>query len=294
MALIGPGVAAAASAAPAPRADQAELRAIVESMKASPRGPFSRIRWFCADGTVLPPKPYACAEHGGGRQHGEWSEDALRLREAGFPVANVMVELTADDFGEAPAQQEHFRILVLEQFLIDADDGWILRGARYYRGAFQVENEEASAYEFLSRLGRDPAWQTYRFPLLVEAARLIPHGGEDLNQAEVRGMATAINEKDDGFGPLRNKIHGRPDPTDAERVREYAASRGKPELQEDYEALAAGIDALSQRPDPVPELRAYAGKVRDRSLARDVSAGADRLAKGRSCVALNCTKTGAA
>ena len=277
--LVWSGIAFAASAGPEVRADQAELRAIVEAMKSNPRGPFSRIRWFCNDGTILPPKAYACADHGGGRQHGEWSEDTLRLRDAGFPIANVMVELSAEDFGEEPLQQQHFRMLVLEQFLIDADDGWILRGARYYRGAFQVEGEESSAYEFLSRLGRDPNWQTYRFPLLIEAVRLVPHGGDDLNQAEVRGMATALNDKDPGFGPLRNKIHGRPDPADAARVREYAASsKGQADLQADYETLAAAIDALSARPDPVPILRAYADKVRSADLARDVRAGADRLA----------------
>ena len=277
--LICSGAVLAASGGTDAHPEQAELRAIVEAMKADPRGPFSRIRWFCNDGTILPPKAYACADHGGGRQHGEWSDDALRLRDAGFPIANVMVALSADDFGEDPLQQQHFRILVLEQFLIDADDGWILRGARYYRGAFQVEGEEASAYEFLSRLGRDRRWQTNRFPLLIEAARLVPHGGEDLNQAEVRGMATALNDKDPGFGPLRNKIHGRPDPADAARVREYAASsKGQADLQADYETLAAAIDALSARPDPVPLLRAYADKVRSADLARDVRAGADRLA----------------
>jgi hypothetical protein len=41
-----------------------ELLSQVVSMKDSARGPFSRIRWFCADGTVLPPTPYACKPHG--------------------------------------------------------------------------------------------------------------------------------------------------------------------------------------------------------------------------------------
>ena len=45
--------------------DTETLGAWVRDMKSSPRGPFSRIRWFCADGSILPPKPYACREHGG-------------------------------------------------------------------------------------------------------------------------------------------------------------------------------------------------------------------------------------
>lgn len=197
--VVAPGFASE----PLDNLDPAEanrLRTIVESMKENPRGPFERIRWFCNDGAILPPKAYACADHGGGRQHGEWSDETLRLHKEGFPVANVMVELSADDFGESLAEQQHFRTLVLEQFLIDVNDGWILRKARFYRGAFQVEGEEASAYQFLSELARDSQWQKERFPLLVEAARLVPHGTGGMGQAEVRGMATALNEKDAGFG----------------------------------------------------------------------------------------------
>jgi hypothetical protein len=243
------------------------LTDIVEGMKQNPRGPFKRIRWFCADGAVLPPKAYACAEHGGGRQHGEWSEQAVSLHKEGFPVANVMVELSADDFGESIEQQMHFRTVVLEQFLIDTDDGWILRKARFYRGAFQIEDERASAYAFLSSLARDPRWHENRYPMLVEAARLIPHGGETVDQASVRGMATTLNNKDEGFGDLRNKIHGRPEASDAGRVRDYARSRGKPELADEYEALAAAIDAVAALPAPDPSVLAYADKVRDPRLA---------------------------
>ncbi|MDP7571791.1 MAG: hypothetical protein QF391_09315, partial [Myxococcota bacterium] len=58
-------------------------------MKASPRGPFERIRWFCKDGTVLPPKAYACRDHGGGFQHGELNTEANALRAKGYSVANV-------------------------------------------------------------------------------------------------------------------------------------------------------------------------------------------------------------
>ncbi len=243
------------------------LTDIVEGMKQNPRGPFRRIRWFCEDGAVLPPKAYACAEHGGGRQHGEWSEQTISLHKEGFPVANVMVELSADDFGESIEQQMHFRTVVLEQFLIDTDDGWILRKARFYRGAFQIEDERASAYAFLSSLARDPRWHESRYPMLVEAARLIPHGEETVDQASVRGMATTLNNKDEGFGDLRNKIHGRPEASDAARVRDYARTRGKPELAGDYEALAAAIDAVAALPAPDPAVLAYADKVRDPRLA---------------------------
>ncbi len=272
------GWPAADSSAALDPADAAQLQGLIEAMKDSDRGPFRRIRWFCEDGTILPPKAYACEQHGGGRQHGEWSESTEIVRAAGFPIANVMVELGPEDFGDSPGQQEHFRILVLEQYLIDLDDGWILRGARYYRGAFQIEDEEQSAYKFLSILARNPAWQQRRYPLLVQAAALIPHGQSAVGASEIRGRATALNDADLGFGDLRNKIHGRPEPSDAQRVRDYAASRGKPALADDYEALAVAIDEAARLPDPSPVIEAYARKVRDNSLAVDLRLGAKQLA----------------
>jgi hypothetical protein len=268
LAVTVPGLLFASSAVDnLPAAEAQQLRQSIQEMRANPRGPFSQIRWFCNDGSVLPPKAYACVEHGGGNQHGEWSDQTLRLRAAGFPVANVMVQLDAADFGELPPQQDHFRALILEQFLIDYDDGWILHKARYYRGAFQIEDEEASAYAFLSELARQPGWIETRYPLLVEAARLIPHGQSAIGAADIRGMATVLNTEDAGFSELRNKIHGRPEPSDAARVREYAARSGKPELADDYEALAAAIDTAARLPDPAPAIDAFAAKSRDSQLA---------------------------
>ncbi|MGB5248783.1 MAG: PEP/pyruvate-binding domain-containing protein [Gammaproteobacteria bacterium] len=258
--------------------DAARYRADIAAMKAQPRGPFSRIRWFCSDGEVLPPKAYACVDHGGGRQHGEWSDATKRIRAAGFPIGNVLAALGPEDFGDTPEQQRLFRIMVLEQYLIDMDDGWILRGARYYRGAFQIEEEEASAYEFLSTLARQPEWLQRRFLLLVEAARLVPHGQSGVGGMEIRGMATALNDADQDFGDLRNKIHGRPEPSDAARVRAYAASRGKSELADKYEALAQAIDEAARLPDPSPLIEAYARKVRDNGLAVDLRLQARELA----------------
>jgi len=39
----------------------ARYRQWIEQMKEAERGPFRRIRWFCTDGTVLPPKAPARA-----------------------------------------------------------------------------------------------------------------------------------------------------------------------------------------------------------------------------------------
>jgi hypothetical protein len=75
------------SKAASPEADIDEYRGWIEEMKELERGPFLRLRWFCNDGTVFPPQSYACRDHGGGYQHGEWNSNTVKLREQGFLVA---------------------------------------------------------------------------------------------------------------------------------------------------------------------------------------------------------------
>ena len=71
-----------------------ELQSLIQELKETPRGPFKRLRWFCNDGAVLPPKAYACSERGGGRQHGQYRDDVATLRSDGFAIANVLQALT--------------------------------------------------------------------------------------------------------------------------------------------------------------------------------------------------------
>jgi len=128
-----------------PRLEPQLMRDWIERMKNAQRGPFERIRWFCADGSVLPPAEGACQEHGGGVQHGEWNARARAIRNQGYLVATVLASLKTADFVGASAQLDELRQVLLEQFLIQNDDGWVFRQARFYRGALQVEDERAAA-----------------------------------------------------------------------------------------------------------------------------------------------------
>ncbi|MEE9142609.1 MAG: PEP/pyruvate-binding domain-containing protein [Gammaproteobacteria bacterium] len=250
-------VSAASSVQRADQNDTAEYRELVESMKTSPRGPFSRIRWFCNDGTVLPPKAYACQPHGGGVQHGEWSADTQRIRAAGYPIANVLAGIDPTIF-DGPDGQRALTFVLIEQFLEGEDDGWIFRNARYYRGAYQYEEEVAGAQNVLEYLVAQDEWRDRLYPLLVEAVHRFPEAGKGATAGLVRELAASINDRDPGFGPLRNKIHGKPEPTDAQRVRDYAQAQGKPELQEQYERLASAIDELAVLPTAADVLESIA------------------------------------
>ncbi len=273
---LGPVWAAAPSPAPAGPLP-AEMRSWVEEMKGRERGPFKHIRWFCKDGSVLEPEPFACESRGGGVQHGEWSDKTKKIREAGYPIANVLASIKPEQVVGPQADPAFLPFLLAEKFLIAFDDGWIFRRARFYRGALQDYNEQDSATEILQALLGDPAWRE-RIVVLYEAARLLPHGVSTNVLTQIRGLSTAIAEQDPDFLKLRDKIHAAPDAGDARRVREHAASpKGKPKLQADYERLAADIDRAYLQKTLPAALEALAKRVQVPELAARISAFAAEL-----------------
>jgi phosphohistidine swiveling domain-containing protein len=269
-------VAGPARAASLP--DTATLRTWVEEMKASPQGPFERIRWYCKDGTVLPPKAYACRDHGGGVQHGEWTERVQAMRDGGWNIATVYADISPAPFVGPDADLDQLDQMLLERFLVQYDDGWILRGARSYRGALQVEDEEAGAKALVLAMLADPEWLTpARFARLREAVRLLPlPRGDEATAYRVRAMALQLAEKDRAFTPIRAKIHNAPDARDAARVREYASKRAPAGMKKEYQSLASQIDELYSTAGAAVSLGAAADHIAD-----PVVAGRLREATGR-------------
>lgn len=247
----------------------------IEEMKGAERGPFERIRWFCEDGAVLPPRPYACREHGGGRQHGQWSERTREIRDAGILIANFLVEIEPTAARYRDRLGSVLESVLVEQFLIAVDDGWILRRARFYRGAFQAEQEEQAAQTLLLGLMGEGE---HRFAVLLDAARVLPRTGRDGAVGEIRQLATQINNRDDGFRPLRNKIHGRLGDDDAERVRAYAAHQpASAQTLADLERLATLIDEATNSARGVERLTALATARGDSTLSAQLHAASGEL-----------------
>ena len=268
----------AASPVLEPLPDGAVLRVWIAEMKSQPRGPFQRIRWFCNDGSVHPPRPYACAERGGGVQHGEWSERVKRLRAHGFFIGNVLADLDPQGFTRSPGWKEQLKQILLEQFLIEADDGWILRQARFYPGALQVENENDSGRKLLLALTGERKLREADFLLLREAARFLPHGRQGAPLTEMRQLARIIENQDPDFNSFRVKLHIQPDARDAEKLRRYAAEKGSEAQAEAYQRLATLIDQVFQPRDLAGELRRLAPRQADPELSRLFGLAAGRLA----------------
>ncbi|MCC6220492.1 MAG: phosphoenolpyruvate synthase [Deltaproteobacteria bacterium] len=191
---------------------------LIAMLKRSERGPFSRILWFCSDGTSHPPSAGACEKHGGGIQHGEWNEAVRGLRENGYLIATVYAALTEDEVSKLGANSQDLSSLLIERFLIERDDGWIFNRARYYRGAAQVEDEVNGSQRLLQAIyGRDEV----AFLMMREAARLFPREADKERAQSIRFLATQLAKRDIRFLPLKNKLHSYPDSRDGERVRKF-------------------------------------------------------------------------
>lgn len=266
-------IAVAAPELPGPEV----LREWISEMKTNRRGPFVRIRWFCADGTVLPPRPYACGPHGGGVQHGEWSERVKTLRANGYHIANVLAAIDPDTLLAQEHSQSIIAQILIEQFLIRSDDGWILRRARTYRGALQEEDERRVALALLQRMAADPQWLTRDYTVLRVASRYLRHGAETPSVVEVRQLSGTLAEQNPAFKMLRNRIHSHPSVEDADRVRRFARRLPADDAAE-YHRLAALIDEAYKPRGTLHLLETLAAQLHgDAGLARLLRDGIAQL-----------------
>jgi hypothetical protein len=263
-------------------ADTSTYATWIQEMKTAERGPFARVRWFCKDGSVLPPKAFACAERGGGHQHGEWSPRTQALRGKGYLVGNVLAGIDGDAAVERESFPDELGQLLIEKYLVAVDDGWIFRRAQFYRGGIQEEDERAGARDVLLAMAARPDWTGYRFVALRAAARLLPHGLETATVRTVRQAAATLAELDPGFAPLRAKIHNAPEAEDASRVREHA-TKARADLRPRLEELARAIDE-AYAPVPLADtLERAATSLRGSADVRDrIRAEAARLRTMRS------------
>ena len=242
----------------------------IEAFKTSAKGPFEKTVWFCNDGTILPAGPGACTTHGGGIQHGQWNEQALILRESGYYIANILAAIDIEDLVGEAGNREQLRQVLLERYLMAVDNGWIFRGARYHRGVMQIEDEITGARRLLIALSQAQSDKHRDFLLLRVAAKLLPHGEQDTDVAQIRQLATQLGEQNMGFEMLRNKIHSQPDADDATRVRDYVELNMVDDAT-DYLLLADTIDRVYQPGRLDSLMAALARSLSRKKVANDVT-----------------------
>jgi hypothetical protein len=166
------------------------------------------------------------------------------MRAGSYYIGNVLAALDPEEIINAPGYSGLYNQILIEKFLISADDGWILRKARHYRGAFQAEDETVSARRLLRDLLGEDVWIRRGFIPVRVGMKLLPRGGETPTVAEIRQLSLALSDKDPRFMSLRVEIHNRPGPEHAGSVRAYAASIEDPESAAEYARLADLIDQV--------------------------------------------------
>jgi hypothetical protein len=197
-------------------------RSWITEMKTNERGPFKQIRWFCKNGKILPPTRTGCAGNGGGIQHGELDTRAAALRDQGYPLATLYAEFTDSDIQQIVQSPKDLAAMLLERYLVIADEGWIFRKALYYRGAMQAEDESMGAERLLLHLLNEPALYENNYLLLRESARLLAIDKDSALLGDVRSQATQLANENHAFVPIRNKLHTFPEPADVYMIKTFA------------------------------------------------------------------------
>ncbi|WP_103027911.1 PEP/pyruvate-binding domain-containing protein [Salinibacter altiplanensis] len=224
--LVGAPVSATAQS---PSADVApasteRIEALVASWKEDRRGPYAGIRWFCPDGSVIPARERC--DTPGGLQHAMLKPEAKALQTRhGLYLGQILAGTDTEAFWDAGDRHSRLKQYQLGRYLYAVDDGWILRRAQYYRGAFQAEDEAEWGRSFLRHMLRDEDRVRSHFYLLRQAVRDLPQGGAGNVQQRIRATSEAIADSLSAFMPLRVRIHGQPDSSVLGRVRDFRRAR---------------------------------------------------------------------
>lgn len=208
-----------------------EIKKRIEAYKQDSRGPYKEIRWYCKDGSILPPQE-RCPEPGGVQRARHKDEVyALSLSNHVF-LGQILSTTPFPEFLDSDNHQSRLKQYQLEKYLRAVDNGWVLRRAQYYRGAFQAEDEAIWGNEFFQWLLKDDQAIQENFFLIRQAMKDIPHLGDDNLNQDIRRVSKVISEEYQPFLDLRVKIHGQPDESDLQKVVLFL-DRNKSKLDEE-------------------------------------------------------------
>ncbi len=208
------------SALMAQKVSNEEISHRIEKYKADSRGPYKEIRWYCKDGSILPPNE-RCPEPGG-IQRARHKDEVTKLAETNhIYLGQILATTPFNDFWDDSKYNSRLKQYQLEKYLRATDNGWILRKAQYYRGAYQAEDEEQWGINFFDWLLTDDQNLTKQFFLIREATRDIPHNADDNLKQNIRLLSREISEVYPPFLDIRVKIHGQPEASDIQRVKDF-------------------------------------------------------------------------
>jgi hypothetical protein len=222
------------------------IRDKIQELRRQPKGPYQQILWFCPDGSTRQPKD-RCPEKGG-LQRGAYREDVKAITDSnhvylGFILATTQNEIFWDDSHNHSLLKQY----ILQQYLRNVNEGWVWRRAQYYRGAIQAEDEEAWGIKFFNWLLANDSLIKSDYFLIRQAAKDIPHRAASNKLQKVRATSMAIADTFPDFMNLRIKIHGQPDVSDIQSVRNFKSTNEKkitPDLIKQFDVLIRDMEIV--------------------------------------------------
>lgn len=249
--------------------DNTGIKNRIEAYKADIRGPYKDIRWFCDNGSVLPPKE-KCPEPGG-VQRARYKDEVEALATSRHIFLGQILSTTDhQDFWDASNYHSRLKQYQLEKYLRAIDEGWVLQKGQFYRGAFQAEDEEEWGIDFFQWLLRDDESLKRQFYLIRQSAKDIPHKGDNSQTQKVRALSKVLSDEYAPFLNLRVKIHGQPEASDIEKViafRDQHRSRLNNTQLKQFEELITAMKNVFQAVN-LQSLNEYVKKIPEASKLR--------------------------
>ncbi|MFC2102568.1 PEP/pyruvate-binding domain-containing protein [Bacteroidota bacterium] len=265
----------------AQKVDNVKLGEIIQRYKADSKGPYRDIRWFCKDGTTVPGTE-RCSELGG-VQRARYKEEVISLgRTNHLYLGQILSTTPVQDFWDTTYNYSRLKQYQIEKYLQLNDNGWILRKARFYRGAFQAEDEEAWGVNFLTWLLSNDQFVKRNFFLIRQAVRDIPHRAGNSRAEKIRALSKEISDTLPSFMNIRIKIHGQPDQSDISRVNSYRKNHEKElrsALMAKIELLISEMEAFYQPPDLQSLKQFVKGLPKTSGLYLSLMGGIDKLSE---------------
>lgn len=200
--------------------EKAEIKSKVEAFKKDSKGPYQQIMWFCPDGSKVPPRE-RCPEPGGVQRatYKPWVENLAKSNH--IYLGQILAATNFTEFLDANNRFSRVKQYQIENYLEGIDDGWIQRKAKFYRGAFQDEDENVWGEKFLKWTLEEKTLDSSYYFLLRQWFKNIPHKAETANIRKVRALSLEIADSIPSFMNIRVKIHGQPEASDIDAVKEF-------------------------------------------------------------------------
>ena len=199
-----------------------QIKNQIENYKNDRRGPYYRIKWFCKDGSIREPRDPCPDDIGGGIQHASYKKEVEELgKKYHIFFGDILAYTNKEQFWDTANNNSRIKQYQLGKYLSSIDDGWILKKGQYYRGAVQSEDEEDWGIEFYEELLKKDQVLKEQYYFIRQTLKDIPHEGDSNLAQKMRSQSKVLADEVPEFMDVRIKIHGKPDQTDIQLVKNF-------------------------------------------------------------------------